>query len=76
MCPAHTQGKSTSGWVPPRAGAQGLLGGQVSSPGMKVRVEAGHGGWMSHKSVPSVKLLISKGIWSLGLIISSNHPQH
>lgn len=49
---------------------------QVSSPGMKVRDEAGHGGWISHKSVPSVKLLISKGIWSLGLIISSNHPQH
>ena len=49
---------------------------QVSTPGMKVRDEAGHGGWLSHKSVPSVKLLISKGIWSLGLIISSNHPQH
>lgn len=52
----------------------GAPGGQVSSPGMKVRDEAGHGGWTSHKSVHSVKLLISKGIRSLGLIISSNHP--
>lgn len=74
MCPAHTQGKSTLGWVPPKGRGTAAPGGQVSSPGMKVRDEAGHGGWMSHKSVPSVKLLISKGIWSLGLMISSNHP--